>query len=111
MTMVPDAALDWSDLRYLLVLRDCGNIAGAARRLKVDQATVRGSLAALQRAAGVALVLKVPGGLELTLAGEQAVEAARAMDASASQLEASLAELDSSLAGPGAHRRDLVHRV
>jgi DNA-binding transcriptional LysR family regulator len=99
MTMTPEGALDWSDLRYLLVLRDCGNIASAARRLKVDQATVRRRLAALQKAAGVTLVVKVPGGLELTLAGERAVEAARAMDASASQLEASLAALDGSLAG------------
>jgi DNA-binding transcriptional LysR family regulator len=93
---LPEAALDWNDLRHLLVLRDCGNIA---RRLKVDQATVRRRLAALQKAAGVALVVKVPGGLELTIAGARAVEAARAMDASATQLEASLAALDSSLAG------------
>jgi DNA-binding transcriptional LysR family regulator len=96
---LPEAALDWNDLRHLLVLRDCGNIAGAARRLKVDQATVRRRLAALQKAAGVALVVKVPGGLVLTIAGARAVEAARAMDASATQLEASLAALDSSLAG------------
>jgi DNA-binding transcriptional LysR family regulator len=99
MTITLEGALDWNDLRYLLVLRDCGNIAGAARRLKVDQATVRRRLATLQKAAGVALVVKVPGGLELTLAGEQAVEVARVMDASASQLEASLAALDTSLAG------------
>src|SRR5260370_24090952 len=56
-------------------------------------------LAALQKAAGVALAVKVPGGLELTLAGEQAGQVAPAMDESASHLQASLPALGRSLAG------------
>lgn len=83
-------ALDWDDLRFLLAAARGGSFAAAARRLRVDQATVGRRLRALQDAAGTPLWERTPGGLALTAAGRRAARAAEAMDDAALQLERTL---------------------
>jgi DNA-binding transcriptional LysR family regulator len=77
---------DWDDLRILLAVARDGSFAAAARRLRVDQATVGRRLRALQDAAGVPLWERAPGRLALTAAGREAVRAAGAMDEAAAAL-------------------------
>jgi DNA-binding transcriptional LysR family regulator len=91
--------VDWNDLRYLLAVHEGGSLASAARKLRVDAATVGRRLAALERAVGVRLLEKAPGGMRLTAAGEQAVEAARHIDDTATTLERQLAGADVQVSG------------
>lgn len=84
------ARLDWSDLRYLLAAAQTGSFAAAARRLRVDQATVGRRLRALQDAAGTPLLERTRGALTLSAAGRRALHAAEAMDEAALALERTL---------------------
>ncbi len=79
--------LDWNDLRFLLAAARGGSFASAARRLRVDQATVGRRLRALQAAVGVPLWERTPGHLSLTTAGQRALRAAEQMDEAALHLE------------------------
>lgn len=81
------ASFDWDDLRYLLAAEQTGSFAAAARRLRVDQATVGRRLRALQEAIGVPLLERTPGRLSLTEAGRRALHAAQEMDRAALHLE------------------------
>ena len=80
-------ALDWNDLRYLVAAEQTGSFAAAARRLRVDQATVGRRLRALQDAMGTPLVERTPGSLTLTAAGRRALLAGEAMSEAALELE------------------------
>ncbi len=91
--------MDWNDLRYLLAVHEGGSLASAARKLRVDAATVGRRLAALEQAVGVRLLEKAPGGMRLTVAGEQAVDAARRIDDTATTLERQLAGADVQVSG------------
>ncbi|XXF75239.1 LysR family transcriptional regulator [Myxococcaceae bacterium GXIMD 01537] len=91
--------MDWNDLRYLLAVHDGGSLASAARKLCVDAATVGRRLSALERAVGVRLLEKVPGGMRLTAAGEQAVTAARAIDDTVLTMERQLASASAQVSG------------
>lgn len=82
--------LEWGDLRYLLAVSRAGSFAAAARRLRVDQATVGRRLRALQEAAGTPLLERTARSLTLTEAGRRAVAAAEAMDDAALRLESTL---------------------
>ncbi|HEX9400371.1 MAG TPA: LysR family transcriptional regulator [Anaeromyxobacter sp.] len=84
------ASLDWNDLRYLLAAEQTGSHAAAARRLRVDQATVGRRLRALQEAIGTPLLERTPGRLSLTEAGRRALHAAQEMDQAALHLERSV---------------------
>jgi DNA-binding transcriptional LysR family regulator len=83
-------ALEWSDLRYLLAVERTGSFAAAARRLRVDQATVGRRLRALQDAAGTPLLERTSRSLTLTEAGRRALAAAQTMDEAAERLERTL---------------------
>ncbi len=91
--------MDWNDLRYLLAVYEGGSLAAAARKLRVDAATVGRRLAALERSVGVRLLEKAPGGMRLTVSGEQAVQAARHIDETATTLERQLAGADVQVSG------------
>jgi DNA-binding transcriptional LysR family regulator len=80
-------ALDWSELRYLLAAEQTGSFAAAARRLRVDPATVGRRLRSLEGALGTPLFERTPGSLTLTGAGRRALRAAEAMDEAALALE------------------------
>lgn len=63
--------LDWDDLKVFLNAARGGSLAGAAKRLRVDQSTVSRRLAHLEAALGLALFERVPSGLRLSEAGQR----------------------------------------
>ena len=79
--------MNWEDLRYFHAVARAGTLAGAARLLKVDNATVGRRLAALEDALQVRLVERLPRAARLTAAGRQVLEQADAMEAGALAIE------------------------
>lgn len=75
--------VDWEDVRHFLAVADSGTLSGAARRLKVDHATVSRRLAALEAALDVRLVDRLPRACRLTGIGRQVHERAVEMEAGA----------------------------
>lgn len=63
--------LDWEDLRYFVALAEAGTLSGAARRLRVDHATVGRRVASLEGALGIRLVDRLPRRCVLTEVGQQ----------------------------------------
>ncbi len=63
--------LDWDDLKVFINAARGGSLAGAAKRLRVDQSTVSRRLAHLEGALGIALFERVPSGLRLSEAGQR----------------------------------------
>ncbi len=66
--------LNYNHLHYFHVAAIEGSVAAAAERLGVTQPTVSEQVRALERALGVALFERTPGGLKLTEAGRLAFE-------------------------------------
>lgn len=75
--------MDWNDLRYFLAVARAGNLAGAARDLKVEHTTVSRRLAALERDLDAKLFQRGAHGFSLTSAGERIREHAEAMERAA----------------------------
>ncbi len=84
-------AMDWDDLRFLLAAARAGTLAGAARRLAVDQTTVGRRLAAAEAALGARLFDRVAGLLRPTAAGAAALARAQQMELQAAALAGELA--------------------
>ena len=63
--------LDWDDLKVFINAARGGSLAGAAKRLRVDQSTVSRRLAHLEGALGIALFERAPSGLRLSEAGQR----------------------------------------
>lgn len=82
--------LDWDDLRYFTALADGGSLTAAARKLKVEHATVARRIAALEEKLGAQLVDRRPRRYELTAAGKRVVAHARAMESEAFAIERDL---------------------
>jgi molybdate transport repressor ModE-like protein len=79
--------MNWDDLKYLARLAETGSLSGAARRLKVEHATVARRIAALETAIGARLVDRRGGRYALTVAGRQAVTEALHMEEAALAVE------------------------
>ena len=62
---------DWEDLRHFVALAEAGTLSGAARRLRVDHATVGRRVASLEGALGIRLIDRLPRRYVLTEAGQQ----------------------------------------
>jgi len=62
---------DWEDLRHFAALAEAGTLSGAARRLRVDHATVGRRVASLEGALGIRLVDRLPRRCVLTEAGQR----------------------------------------
>src|SRR5262245_7654621 len=75
------AAVDWTELRYLLAVADAGSASAAARVLGVDKATVSRRISALERSLGLRLMVRRAAGWRPTRAGDRVATAARSMDA------------------------------
>lgn len=63
--------LDWDDLKIFVNAARGGSLAGAAKRLRVDQSTVSRRLAHLEGVLGIALFERLPSGLRLSEAGQR----------------------------------------
>jgi DNA-binding transcriptional LysR family regulator len=70
---------DWDDLRYFLSVAQSGTVAGSARRLGVDHATIIRRIDALERSMGVKLFERTPRGYFLTSNGERLLPSAEAI--------------------------------
>lgn len=68
--------MNWDDLRFLVVIGREGTLAGAARRLKVDQTTVARRLRALEDALGTLLFERSDGRWQPTATGTHVLERA-----------------------------------
>ena len=75
--------VDWEDIRHFLAVAQSSTLSGAARKLKVDHATVSRRLAALEAALDVRLVDRLPRSCRLTAIGRQVMERAVEMESGA----------------------------
>ena len=74
------AQLNWDDLRVFLEVARLGQIAPAARRLKVDHATVSRRIAHLEDVLDVKLFKRTQAGMSLNESGRKVLDYAQAME-------------------------------
>lgn len=72
--------MSWEDFRFLLAIERGGGVAGAARLLEVDKATVRRRIEALEEGEGQPLVVRRASGWTVNEAGARLARAAEAME-------------------------------
>lgn len=75
--------MNWDHLRYFLELARSGTLAGAARRLDVNHATVARRLQSLEKQVGATLFTRAADGHHLTESGRQLLRAAQDMERAA----------------------------
>jgi DNA-binding transcriptional LysR family regulator len=75
--------MDWNDLRYFLAVARQGSTLAAGRSLRVSQTTVARRIAALEQSLGLPLFERRQAGYALTPAGEQLIERAAQVEATA----------------------------
>ena len=101
MTPAPDTTpTDWQDLRHFAALAREGSLSGAARRLKVDHATVARRVAALEAALGLKLVDRRARAYALTPEGRRIAEIAQRMEVTAFELDRAARGARTEIAGP-----------
>ncbi len=91
---------DWENIRYFVAVAQSGTLSGAARKLKVDHATVSRRLAALESALGIRLVDRLPRSCRLTAAGAKILEGARQMELAAQGIDRLARAVHPTLSGP-----------
>lgn len=69
--------VDLRQLRYLITIAEEGSFTSAAQRLSMTQPALSRTIAALERTVGVALLVRVHRGVELTAAGKVLVARSR----------------------------------
>lgn len=82
--------MDWDDLRIFLSVARSESLSGAARRLKIDPATVGRRIARLEDGIGARLFVKSPQGYALTEEGARLVPHAERAEAAAFGAQESL---------------------
>lgn len=73
-TPAVDTAALWQHIHWLVILAEQGSFTAAASRLSVSKAAMSQRIAALERAAGVALVTRTTRSVRLTHAGQALVQ-------------------------------------
>jgi DNA-binding transcriptional LysR family regulator len=91
--------MNWDDLRFVLALARAGTLAGAARRLGVNQTTVARRLAALETVLGARLFERIDGTLRPTEAGVAAIAHAADVEEDVKALEDRVGNENSAPAG------------
>lgn len=91
--------MDWDDVRTFLAIARSRSLSGAARDLAVSQSTMSRRLVALEQRVGARLLLKTPGGYELTGLGEAVLGNAERMEAEAIAVERAVQGRDVALSG------------
>ena len=86
--------MNWDDLRFALHLAQAGSIRQAARALGVSHSTVLRRIRALEAAAGVQLFANRGDGYEVTPAGQDVFDTARALEEHVLGLERRVAGRD-----------------
>ncbi len=90
---------NWNDLQFFLAIYEAGSLAGAARKLNVDETTVGRRLAALEQDLASKLFERKREGYRPTPAGHQVLAAALPIRSKLRQLHTQIEGSDQSLKG------------
>ena len=91
--------MDWDNVRVFLAVARGGQFVAAARRLRLDHATVSRRIAALEAALGAKLFERRTTGAALTSAGERFLGAAEQMESAFLHAQAEIGDIDVELTG------------
>lgn len=91
--------LDWNDLRYILCLSRVGRIAGAARKLRVNETTVARRIARAERLLGVRLFERNSGILTPTDSGQIVINRAERIELNVDAVKDSVRNADNIAVG------------
>jgi DNA-binding transcriptional LysR family regulator len=91
--------MDWDNVRVFLAVARAGQFVGAAKRLRLDHATVSRRIAALETALGARLFDRRTTGARLTSAGERFLAAAEEMESAFLHAQADISDVDVELTG------------
>lgn len=90
---------NWDDLRFLLALTRSGSLAGAAKRLGVNESTVARRIARFEAQLGTRLIERAGGQLHPSEAGTEVLAAAERMEFEAQSVAGQVAGADQRIAG------------
>lgn len=91
--------MDWDNVRVFLAVARGGQFVAAAKRLKLDHATVSRRIAALEAAVGAKLFDRRTTGARLTGAGERFIGAAEQMESAFLHAQGEISGVDLELSG------------
>ncbi len=91
--------MDWDNVRIFLAVARAGQFVAAAKRLRLDHATVSRRIAALEAAFGARLFDRRTTGARLTSAGERFLAAAEEMESAFLHAQAEISDVDVELSG------------
>ena len=91
--------MDWDNVRVFLAVARGGQFVAAAKRLKLDHATVSRRIAALEETIGAKLFDRRTTGAKLTGAGERFISAAEQMESAFLHAQGEISGVDLELAG------------
>jgi DNA-binding transcriptional LysR family regulator len=91
--------MDWDNVRVFLAVARAGQFVAAAKRLKLDHATVSRRIAALEAALGAKLIDRRTTGATLTGAGERFLGAAEEMESAFLHAQGEISGVDLELVG------------
>lgn len=91
--------MDWDNVRVFLAVARAGQFVAAAKRLRLDHATVSRRIAALEAALGARLFDRRTTGARLTSAGERFLAAAEQMESAFLHAQADISDVDVELTG------------
>jgi DNA-binding transcriptional LysR family regulator len=91
--------MDWDNVRVFLAVARAGQFVAAAKRLRLDHATVSRRIAALEAALGARLFDRRTTGARLTSAGERFLSAAEEMESAFLHAQAEISDVDVELTG------------
>ncbi|MGD0187831.1 MAG: LysR family transcriptional regulator [Roseiarcus sp.] len=91
--------MDWDNVRVFLAVARAGQFVAAAKRLRLDHATVSRRIAALEAALGARLFDRRTTGARMTSAGERFLAAAEEMESAFLHAQADISDVDVELSG------------
>ncbi len=91
--------MDWDNVRVFLAVARAGQFVAAAKRLRLDHATVSRRIAALEAALGARLFDRRTTGARMTSAGERFLVAAEEMESAFLHAQAEISDVDVELSG------------
>jgi DNA-binding transcriptional LysR family regulator len=91
--------MDWDNVRVFLAVARAGQFVAAAKRLRLDHATVSRRVAALESALGARLFDRRTTGAALTAAGEKFLRAAEQMETAFLHAQAELGDKEVEMTG------------
>jgi DNA-binding transcriptional LysR family regulator len=91
--------MDWDNVRVFLAVARTGQFVAAAKRLRLDHATVSRRIAALETELGARLFDRSTTGAKLTAAGETFLVAAEQMETAFLHAQSELSDKDVEMAG------------